>query len=45
MKKLDTEGPTVALVGQVNSAIAGWLINHIKREDVKVATHIRSQQK
>lgn len=40
--KLDKEGPTIALVGEVNSAIAGWLINHIKREDVKVANHIKN---
>ena len=31
------------LVGKVNSSIAGWLINHIKREDVKVAAHVRAQ--
>jgi len=42
--KLDKEGPTVTLVGEVNSAIAGWLINHIKREDAKVATHIKSRK-
>lgn len=41
--KLDKEGATIALVGEVNSAIAGWLINHIKKEDVKVATHIKSR--
>lgn len=40
--KLDREGPTVSLVGEVNSAIAGWLINHIKKEDVKVAAHIKN---
>lgn len=43
MKKLDEQGPTVALVGEVNSAIAGWLLNHIKKEDKKVAAHIRGQ--
>jgi hemerythrin len=42
--KLDKEGATVTLVGEVNSAIAGWLINHIKREDVKVAAHIKSRK-
>lgn len=44
VKKLDEQGPTVALVGEVNSAIAGWLLNHIKREDKKVAAHIKSQK-
>uniref|UniRef100_UPI000A5C540E hypothetical protein n=1 Tax=Clostridium sp. NkU-1 TaxID=1095009 RepID=UPI000A5C540E len=41
--KLDKDGPTIALVGEVNSAIGGWLINHIKKEDVKVAAHIKSR--
>lgn len=45
VKKLDVQGPTVALVGEVNSAIAGWLISHIKREDKKVAEHIRQATK
>lgn len=27
-----------------NQAIAGWLLNHIKKEDVKVAAHIRSKR-
>lgn len=38
------DGATVALVAKVNTAIAGWLLNHIKREDVKVAAHIKSVQ-
>jgi hemerythrin len=43
-KQLKSEGPTVMLVGKVNASVAGWLINHIKREDVKVAAHIRKAQ-
>ncbi|WP_027399477.1 bacteriohemerythrin [Anaerovorax odorimutans] len=42
MNQLNAEGPTIVLVGKVNSSIAGWLLNHIKKEDVKVAAHIRS---
>ncbi|WOC32134.1 MULTISPECIES: bacteriohemerythrin [Caproicibacterium] len=38
-------GATIPLVAKVNQSIAGWLLNHIKREDVKVAAHIRAQQK
>ena len=45
VKKLNTEGATVPLVGEVNSAIAGWLITHIKREDTKVAEHIRQSSR
>lgn len=42
-KKLGEQGPTISLVGEVNSAVAGWLINHIKSEDTKVAAHIKSK--
>lgn len=38
-----TTGSSVALVSKVNSVIASWLITHIKREDVKVAKHIKSK--
>ncbi|WP_312648666.1 bacteriohemerythrin [Aminipila sp.] len=41
--QLDKEGPSLVLVGKVNSSIGGWLINHIKKEDVKVAAHIRAK--
>lgn len=41
--ELQKDGPTIALVGKVNSSIGGWLLNHIKREDVKVAAHIKSK--
>ena len=44
-KELDEQGPTIVLVGKINSSIGGWLINHIKREDVKVAAHIRGANK
>lgn len=42
MKKLEEQGPSVTLVSEVNRAVAGWLTNHIKREDMKVAAHIRN---
>ncbi|QIB70420.1 hemerythrin family protein [Aminipila butyrica] len=42
--QLDKEGPTLALVSKVNTSIGGWLLNHIKKEDVKVAAHIQSKQ-
>lgn len=41
---LRKQGPTVVLVGKVNTAIAGWLINHIKQEDKKVAAHIKNSK-
>lgn len=44
-KELETKEPDIVMVGKINSVIAGWLINHIKREDAKVAQHIRSVKK
>lgn len=41
--KLAKEGPTIAMVGEVNSTIGGWLVNHIKGEDKKVAAHVKSR--
>ena len=38
--EMKTTGPTVALVAKVNTSIASWFINHIKREDTKVAKHV-----
>lgn len=42
MAELDAQGPSVLLVGKVNRSIGDWLLKHIKKEDVKVAAHIRS---
>ena len=36
------DGATIGLVGKVNSSIGDWLIRHIKREDVKVAAHVKN---
>ncbi len=43
-EQLQKEGPTVVLVGKINSSIGGWLVNHIQKEDVKVAAHIAAQK-
>ena len=37
-------GATIPLVAKVNSNIGDWLVSHIKREDVKVAAHLRRQK-
>lgn len=42
-KEFDNGGANIALVAKVNSVIAAWLINHIKRQDVKVAEHVRAK--
>ena len=44
LAELDTQGPTVAIVGKINNLIAGWLFNHISKEDVKVANHLKQQK-
>lgn len=43
--RLKAEGPSLQLVGEINKQLVGWLIKHIKTEDVKVAKHILSQKK
>jgi hemerythrin len=40
-RKLEADGPTVALVAEVNSKIGDWLVTHIVKEDRKVAAHVR----
>lgn len=44
-KKLLAEGSSIALVGEINSKVGKWIISHIKKEDVKVAEHIKSRSK
>lgn len=44
-KKLAKDGPTIALVGEVNFKLGNWFIKHIKTEDVKVSAHIKNQTK
>ncbi len=41
VSKIESEGPTVANVGQINSLLAGWLLNHIKGEDKKLANYLK----
>ena len=44
-QELSQNGANIALVAKVNTAIGGWLVNHIKREDLKMAQFIRENQK
>lgn len=43
--QLKEEGPTLGMVAKINNVIAAWLINHITREDIKVAEHIKNSSK
>lgn len=44
VSKLNAQGPSIALVGEINTALAGWLINHIKMEDKKLAAYLREKK-
>lgn len=42
--RLQSEGPSLQLVGEINRRMGDWLVNHIKCEDRKVAKHIQAQK-
>lgn len=42
--KLKAEGATPRLMEDMNKQLAGWLLNHIRTEDAKVAKHIQNCQ-
>ncbi|HJA36252.1 MAG TPA: hemerythrin family protein [Firmicutes bacterium] len=42
IQQIQQEGPNVATVGQINTLLAGWLIQHIKGEDKKLAAYLKS---
>lgn len=37
------EGSSVVLVGEINKKIGMWLLNHIKREDVKLGMFLKEK--
>ncbi len=39
-EELDRDGTSVTLVGKINKSVGDWLVNHVKKQDVKVAKHI-----
>jgi hemerythrin len=43
--KMKTAGPTTILITEVSRGVGDWLINHIQKEDVKVAAHIKKAAK
>ncbi|MDR2757153.1 MAG: bacteriohemerythrin [Planctomycetaceae bacterium] len=42
--QMKASGPTTTLVSKVTFGVGDWLVNHIKREDTKVAAFIREKQ-
>ena len=43
VQEFKTVGPSVTLVGKMNQALVGWVINHIKTEDKKVGDFINKK--
>ncbi|MDR3199562.1 MAG: bacteriohemerythrin [Planctomycetaceae bacterium] len=41
--QMKESGPTTALVSKVTFGVGDWLVNHIKKEDTKVAAFIREK--
>lgn len=41
IEELNRDGANIAVVAKINKAVSGWLINHIKREDAKIAAHLK----
>jgi hemerythrin len=41
--QIKAAGPTTSLVSKVTFGVGDWLVNHIKKEDTKVATFIRGK--
>jgi hemerythrin len=41
-KQLRLEGPSINLIGKINYTIGTWLVNHIKKEDQKLAAYIKT---
>jgi hemerythrin len=41
--RIRKEGPTEALIGEVTMAIGGWLLNHIKGDDFRMAAYIKAR--
>lgn len=37
------EGGSIVLVGEINKKVGMWLLNHIKREDVKLGTFLKEK--
>jgi methyl-accepting chemotaxis protein len=44
-RDLIMKGPTNEMVGRVDEKLAGWLINHIKTQDVKVGAFVKGKGK
>ncbi|MDR1480137.1 MAG: hemerythrin family protein [Planctomycetaceae bacterium] len=44
VNQIKTSGATTSLVSKVTFGVGDWLVNHIKKEDMKVAVYIKSKE-
>jgi hemerythrin len=42
VRELDFQGPSQAMLEQIKTRVGGWLINHVKGEDIKMADFLKS---
>ena len=42
-QRLNDEGPSEALIGEVTTIIGNWLLNHIKGDDFRMASYIQAK--
>ncbi len=42
-KRIQTEGPSVGLLAEINRNIATWFTSHIRIQDTKVAAYLKEQ--
>lgn len=40
VEEFERDGATVSLVGKINKNVGDWLVNHVKKQDVRVAAHV-----
>ncbi|MDR1901087.1 MAG: hemerythrin family protein [Treponema sp.] len=43
-EKVIQDGPTEEVIGLVSTSIGGWLLNHIKGDDFRMAVYIKAQR-
>jgi hemerythrin len=44
-ERLIKEGPTLAIINEVSTAIGSWLLNHIKGDDFRMAAFVKAADK
>ncbi|MBP1736396.1 MAG: bacteriohemerythrin [Oscillospiraceae bacterium] len=43
--ELEEKGPSIVMVGKINKVLGDWLIQHIQKEDMKIAKYIQEKSK